>query len=157
MPSAGSLRNYLKQWNILYLTRVFNHQTWSLTNVCEHVFETLMLTVCLPVHSPAWWAGPCSRTLLTKMVSIGSRGERLRPAVTRGGSRVRHELTLNVRWGSQRGVRGRENTDLLCCCSHSLQPVSKTRVIDLMEWTTWGRFWAHTAKTQLGIVKSITM
>lgn len=26
----------------------------------------------LPVHKPAWWAGPLSLTLLTNMVSMGS-------------------------------------------------------------------------------------
>lgn len=49
------------------LPNTFPMQIWRFTFLCH-----LFLFILLPVHKPAWWAGPFSLTFFTNMVSIGS-------------------------------------------------------------------------------------
>lgn len=43
-----------------------------LTDLQMQISMFLVGLLSLPVHKPAWWAGPFSLTLFTNMVSIGS-------------------------------------------------------------------------------------
>lgn len=61
-------RGHLLEKKVNYLS-YFN---LSPTDLQMQISVFLVGWVSLPVHKPAWWAGPFSLTLFTNMVSIGS-------------------------------------------------------------------------------------